>query len=306
MKRQYLHHAGNVPRSNRMGFFSFHATSHLCAWLLCVLFVFSVFVGTSPAFAQLLPQGVPGTPQAAQQPPQPVALRMHAVLGVNPPVAPPPQDESLKDVANLLAPMGFSGVEKINIVDRELMEGQEARFPINAIYSLVVARLPQEQQDTASLDIRLEMLSGDKIVNALSARAQARAGDTLVFRGVPLQPGELVVLLSRPSEGSPSKGESEPNEEQKQEKEEQQQPSKEESEQQEEEKEQKPEEGDSAENQQQDQQEQQQQEETGNEEEKHDDASLQSLLESLEEIDRREQKEIRNIRDRIDFKGGWW
>lgn len=273
--------------------FSFHAAM---AFLVILL-------GAFPAMAQLLPPGAPGTPQTAQQPPQPVALRMHAVLGVNPPVAPPPPDESLKDVASLLSPLGFSGVEKINIVDRELMEGQEARFPINAIYSLVVARLPQDQQDTAGLDIRIEMLSGDKIINALSARAQARAGDTLVLRGVPLQPGELVVLLSRPSEGSPSKGDSEQNEEQEKEGEEEQQPPKDESDEGDEEKENKPEEGESAEKEQQDQQ---QRESEAGEEEKHDDASLQSLLESLEEIDRREQKEIRNMRDRIDFKGGWW
>lgn len=262
--------------------------------------------GSVSAAAQLLPPAAPQNPGAA---PAPVVCAVTAVCGVNPPVAAPPADDRLAALEGVLKPLGFAGYEFIGTTARELAPGQETRFPINATYSAAVTLLPQQEGDAASMEVRIDALLDGKIVNALAGTVQARPGDTVVFRGMPLAPGELVVLLARPSEQSSDQSKSGEQNQQDQQEQEQTQPQEGQQEERQEQQEEK-------EKDQEQQQESESQEAQPAEEEQGDGAeeeakemeneSLHALLESLEETDKREQKEIRNVRQRIDFKGGWW
>ncbi|HRZ18389.1 MAG TPA: hypothetical protein P5141_12560, partial [Candidatus Hydrogenedentes bacterium] len=244
--------------------------------------------------------------------PAPVVCAVTAVCGVNPPVAAPPADDRLATLEGALKPLGFAGYEFIGTTARELAPGQETRFPINATYSAAVTLLPQQEGDAASMEVRIDALLDGKIVNALAGTVQARPGDTVVFRGMPLAPGELVVLLARPSEQSSDQSKSGEQNQQDQKDQEQTQPQ----EGQQKERQEQQEEKEEKEKDQEQQQESESQEAQPAEEEQGDGAeeeakemkneSLHALLESLEETDKREQKEIRNVRQRIDFKGGWW
>ncbi|HRZ81312.1 MAG TPA: hypothetical protein P5069_02580 [Candidatus Hydrogenedentes bacterium] len=258
------------------------------------LLVILAAAGGVSAAAQLLPPAAPQDPGGA---PPPVLCAVTAVCGVNPPVAAPPADDRLAALEGVLKPLGFAGYEFIGTTARELAPGQETRFPINATYSAAVTLLPQQEGDAASMEVRIDALLDGKIVNALAGTVQARPGDTVVFRGMPLAPGELVVLLARPSEQSSDQSKSG---EQDQQEQEQKQPQEEQQEEQQEQQEEK----------EKDQEQQPAEEEQGDgaeeEAKEMENESLHALLESLEETDKREQKEIRNVRQRIDFKGGWW
>jgi len=260
--------------------------------------------GSVSAAAQLLPPAAPQNPGAA---PAPVVCAVTAVCGVNPPVAAPPADDRLAALEGVLKPLGFAGYEFIGTTARELAPGQETRFPINATYSAAVTLLPQQEGDAASMEVRIDALLDGKIVNALAGTVQARPGDTVVFRGMPLAPGELVVLLARPSEQSSDQSKSGEQDQQEQEQKQPQEAEQKEQEQQEEkEKEKEQEKPQEAESQEAQPAEEEQGDGAEEEAKEMENESLHALLESLEETDKREQKEIRNVRQRIDFKGGWW
>lgn len=269
--------------------------------LHCLLTVLSAAGCGALAAAQIAPPAAAPGPGAA---PAPVACVLTAVCGINPPVAVPPADDRLAGLEGALKPLGFAGFEFVGTAERELAPDTETRFPINGTYSAAITLLPPQDGGTAAMEVRIEALLDGRIVTALAGTVQARPGDTVVFRGMPLAPGELVVLLTRPSEQSSEQsksdqGQQEQNQNQDQERQDQQT---EEKKQEEEKKEA------SGNEQEQRKQPEAEEQEDGTEEEKKDmeNGSLRALLESLEETDKREQKEIRNVRQRIDFKGGWW
>jgi len=271
--------------------------------LRCLLIAVSAAGCGALAAAQLAPPAAAPGPGTA---PAPVACVLTAVCGVNPPVAVPPADDRLAALEAALKPLGFAGYEFVGTAARELAPGQETRFPINATYSAAVTLLPSQDGDTAAMEVRIEALLDGKIVTALAGTVQARPGDTVVFRGMPLAPGELVVLLTRPSEQSSEQSKSDQNQ---QEQQDQQKQDQQQGQQQEEEKEQekeKQEEPQTAEEQETQPAAEEQEDGTEEEEKDMENGSLRALLESLEETDKREQKELRNVRQRIDFKGGWW
>lgn len=272
--------------------------------LRCLLIALSAAGCGVLAAAQLAPPAAAPGPGAA---PAPVACVLTAVCGINPPVAVPPADDRLTTLEAALKPLGFAGYEFVGTAARELAPETETRFPINGTYSATVTLLPPQDGDTAAMEVRVEALLDGKIVTALAGTVQARPGDTVVFRGMPLAPGELVVLLTRPSKQSsePSQSDQNQQEQEQQDQEEDQQKEGQQQEEKEQEKE-KQEEPQSAEEQEAQPAAEEQEDGTEEEEKDMENGSLRALLESLEETDKREQKELRNVRQRIDFKGGWW
>ena len=273
--------------------------------LRCLFMILSAAGCGALAAAQLAPPATAPGPGGA---PAPVACVLTAVCGINPPVAVPPADDRLAALETALKPLGFAGFEFVGTAARELVPETETRFPINGTYSAAITLLPPQDGDTAAMEVRIEALLEGKIVTALAGTVQARAGDTVVFRGMPLAPGELVVLLTRPSEQSSEQSKSDQSQQEQQKQEEEQKKEEQKGEKQEEQQpeEKKQEEPQNAEEQ--DAQPAAEEQEAGTEEEEKDmeNGSLRALLESLEETDKREQKEIRNVRQRIEFKGGWW
>lgn len=273
--------------------------------LRCLFIALSAAGCGALAAAQLAPPAAAPGPGAA---PAPVACVLTAVCGINPPVAVPPADDRLAALEAALKPLGFAGYEFVGTAARELAPETETRFPINGTYSAAVTLLPSQDGDTAAMEVRIEALLEGKIVTALAGTVQARPGDTVVFRGMPLAPGELVVLLTRPSEQSSEQSQSDQSQQEQEQQDQQKQDQQQGQQQQEEKKQEKEKQEESQTAEEQEAQPAAEEQEDGTEEEEKDmeNGSLRALLESLEETDKREQKEIRNVRQRIDFKGGWW
>lgn len=286
------------------------------------------------AAAQLLPQpSAPAGPQgpaaAPVQPPPPTPLgRMYAIHARGAVPEKLHVDEKLKPVAKLLSNLPFTSFDVISMHDNEMPWGQETLFPINAVYAMHVMPQALDEEQSITLRARVEMLqeSGDYI-NALDTMAQAAPQQALLFRGMPLNSDELVIILlvGMPPDPNQSQDDSQQSEEQPPE---QQEASKtepnaegetpennegegEESREGEQEKAEEGEmmqqdpqsagEGESNEEQAQslDADEQEGEHPKGTE-------NLEALLQSLEEIDKDEQVKERNRRDSIDFNGDWW
>jgi len=263
-------------------------------------------VQTPPQAGQLqAPQGVP-VPQAPvpnQAPPPPPLGRMYAMRASGAVPLKLNLDEKLKPVAAALETLPFTTYESISISENPLPWGQETLFPINALYAMHVTALAPESDGAIALRTRVEMLQGETFVNAIKADAHAVPNQALLFRGMPLGEDELVLVLlvSTPSnqqnEGGPSEEDSSPSEgEQAEGETAQPEPDSQE------EKNTETQEGENADAQQPEASEQ----DEGETEAPEGVQNLEALLESLDDIDRREQVEERNRRDRIDFKGDWW
>lgn len=216
-------------------------------------------------------------------------------------------DETLKPVESVLNSLkGYASFEKINVSDQELAQGAETRFPINGAYTMLVVPAGDDGKGSARLGVRIQLLDNGNLINAIETEANSRPGEALVFQGMPLSPGELVVVLVRGSEPGQQGGEGQDNQEQQQQ---QQQEQQEQQSRQEEQKEKEKGEEKEAEKQEAAKAEEKPaQEDKGveKEQEKQDQNNFEAILESLEEMDRREQKDVHYNRNSIDFNGDWW
>ncbi len=261
-------------------------------------------VQAPPQAGQLqAPQGVPVPKAPDQAPPPPPLGRMYAMRASGAVPLKLNLDEKLKPVAAALETLPFTTYESISINENPLPWSQETLFPINALYAMHVTALAPEADGAIALRTRVEMLQGETFVNAIKADAHAVPNQALLFRGMPLGEDELVLVLlvSTPSnqqnEGGPSEEDSSPSEgEQAEGETAQPEPDSQE------EKNTETQEGENADAQQPEASEQ----DEGETEAPEGVQNLEALLESLDDIDRREQVEERNRRDRIDFKGDWW
>jgi hypothetical protein len=265
-----------------------------------------------------LPQGMPA-PQATQGPPPNPIVSMFAIYAHGAVPEQPYMDETLKPMASALSKLPFTSYEAVSILENEAPWGQETRFTVNAKYNVNVTPTGQDEQGAIQLGVRIEMLQEDgTYLDALKAQALAAQNGALLFRGMPLNQGELVVVLlvGMPPDPNQQQGDSQQQEqnegEQEQQQQEQNQNKENEGDGEGEEQQQQNNEGEGegeGENQQQNQQQEMNQadeSEGEGEGEKEGMENLDALLESLEDTDKREQKEERNQRDRIDFKGDWW
>ncbi len=238
----------------------------------------------------------------AEAPPAPIA-RMYALYAHGAVPEQPHIDEEAKSLAPVLKKLPFTSYEAISILEQEVPWAEPTLFPINALYAMQVTPYPSEEDGFVQIHARVEMLQDDgQYVNALDTRAYAADREALLFRGMPLHRGELVIVLivAMPSDngqdGAPQEDDSEqPEDEQEQEQEQSEEP------------EDSDDDDSASEEERDDTADTREEEASETEEEPADDLeSLEALLESLEDIDRQEQKEELKQRDRIDFKGDWW
>ncbi len=248
----------------------------------------------------LLPQQAPA-PAAQSAPPSPIA-RMYAIHAQGAIPEQPHMDDALKAVAPMLKSLPFTTYRALSVVEKETPWGEEVLLPINAVYSMHVTAASSNEEGAIDVRARVEMLQGADYVNALDTHAQAAPNKALLFRGMPLGQGELVIalMMGTPQENGQS-GDSSQDAENEQTEEQENKPEQNDEEEQETE-------GESAAPQEKDMKPLEPETEEGEMEGESPEGveTLEALLESLEETDRREQIEERNRRDRIDFKGEWW
>ena len=256
-------------------------------------------------------------------------FKMYALLGQKKSAATTTLDEAMKPIEGALKGLPYTNYEKITVEERETSEGTDMQFPINAVYSLVVRPNGDDGQGAAKLDIHVDLMQDGKLIKALTAQAAAKPGDALLLRGMPLPPGELVIVLQRDAGDQKSQGGQSDKDQQEQDQQQQQQQSdqdkeskkddsekkldesKKDKKKEDEKKDKKEVKAEKKEDKDQDKQEQAQEQPSSEDEkkdsaEKKDAKNLESILKSLEDVDRKEQSEVRNKRDRIDFKGDWW
>ncbi len=135
-----------------------------------------------------------------------------------------------------------------------------------------------------TLDTRVQINEGTNKIDAVKAVAKAKLGEPLVYKGIKLNNDEYIIVLTLKSDGenqSQNKNQNqEENQDQKQEENQQDEQKTEEQ--------------------------QKQSEEKENEDNKKENRQIQLLLESLEEMDQKEQKEMLNERERILLPDKWW
>lgn len=248
------------------------------------------------ALASPAQMGMPALPDA-DAPPAPIA-QMYALYAHGAVPEKPHMDDRAKPIASLLEDLPFTSYELVALEERELPWGEETLFPISALYSMYISALPSDEEGLMEVLARVEMLqdNGD-YARALDTRALAAARQALLFRGMPLHRGELVIVLLLAMPGDDN-GDGTPDED--------------DSDQPEETPEQDEDEDPDAD--QQDTAAQEQDTDDTDETDRtdvdetmpEDIESLEALLESLEDIDRQEQREELRRRDRIDIKGDWW
>ena len=251
-------------------------------------------------------------------------FKMYAVMAQKASGDKAPPSAELKPVESLLKSLPYTRYEAITVSEQETPDGKETEFPINAAYTLVVRPDGRDEKGAARLDIHVDLMQEGKLVKALTAQAAAKAGDALLLRGMPLAPGELVIVLQRDRGDQNGQGQqNSQDQQQEQDKQEQQKaqndntPEQKEQDKEQEQQQQDKKEREKKEQEKKDAQAEQQKPDEGEQEpsaedkpeeasEKKETNNLESLLQSLEEVDRKEQAEVRNKRDRIDFKGDWW
>lgn len=265
---------------------------------------FCAVVLVVPVFAQ--PRMPSSTPVTQQQPPAAPIARMYAMKASGKVPQKLHIDETIKPVAKILEPLPFTTYESLAVTSQEIPWGQEVLFPINALYAFHATALSQQEDGTIALRARVEMLEGQSYVNALDTLAQAVPNHALLFRGMPLGQGELVIVLlvAMPSEQGEQRQSNEEESQNEQEQKDQKTANEQQSPQSEGET--PPEQHEQKEDSQEIKDRGEDKPEVGEGEEPERKENLDALLQSLEETDRREQMEERNRRDRIDFKGDWW
>jgi len=252
----------------------------------------------SGAMQQAPPRGIPAEEQAAQAP----KLHVVAVHATGDGTAREPLEEGLSAsglVRKALEALPFDRYEAVTDEEVEAPMGKDAPVPLNGIYSLHVTPTGPGEGGALALDARVEMLdpasAEDRYVNAIVTKAQLASGMPLIFRGLDLNVGELVVVLGlagdENQQGEGQSGQQNPDQQQddddkhgdqEQQGEQPQEP-------------QEPQE-----------QEQQSRAPEEQEEETPDLQNIEALLQSLEERDREEQEDQQKVRSGIRVRGDWW
>ncbi len=275
-------------------------------------------------------QGPSGGPLAAPPRPgdaavaEPLKFKMYALLGQKNANATAALDGDLTPIESVLKALPYTDYTRISVDERETPEGVETQFPINPVYTLAVQANGKDAQGAEKLDIHVDLMQDGKLIKALTAQAAAKPGDALLLRGMPLTPGELVIVLQRAAGDQSSQDGQSDQDQQKQDQQDQQKSDKDseskkddsdkkqdekknEEKNQDEKKDKKDAKADKKDDQEKDKQEQPAPEDAKKDSaDKKDSKNLESILQSLEDVDRKEQAEVRNKRDRIDFKGDWW
>jgi len=286
----------------------------------------------------------PPAPVAAPQAEEPLNVSLFAIKASAEGRGTPSIPEELKPIAKALAKLTPNDTfEIISVETRPGPFGQEVQLPINGLYTGYVTLNETRQASSGEGEVvdfnaRIEMLRGSDFINALSTRGEAVFNQALIFRGLELGQDELVVVIqvappesdqSDQGESSDESSEDEQEQEDQQEKDPEQQDDEqpqdlkeepqepqdpEENEEDpsegeqppelkpEEEGEQAPQDPDGESDEQQSAADKQEEEA----EEPKDMQTLEAMLENLEELDRKEQRNAHYRRTQVKVRGDWW
>ncbi len=184
-------------------------------------------------------------------------------------------------------------IQKLGIRDYELVykdkqtlsiqEKKELNYKVSE--KLNYCLVPKEviPPGIVMLDTRVQIEEGNKKVNAIQAVAKAKVGEPLVYKGIQLDNNDYIIILTLKSEDeNQSQGGEQNQQEQKQEQEQQK------------------------ENENNTEEQNNQKEQKDEKENKQENRQMQLLLESLDDMDQKEQKEMLNERERIMLPEKWW
>lgn len=262
---------------------------------------------TSPT-APLPPPMIARPPENGTQEAPPVKVHMLAVQATKEGRQDRNVPPELTKVGPILERLPFDSFSLVKEDEQSLQQGQEAKLSIDSQYCLyVLPQAPDENaQNTINLNARIAMTQNGSTVDALKTSGKAVAGQALIFRGLKHTPGELVVIMTlRQDNQGQNQDESQKQDNQDEQKKQDQENKDQESSAGEEDKKEDPQ---KPEDKSEDSQETQpaEQTEAQNGEPPKDMKEVDSILQSLEEMDRREQPQVRNRRDRLHVPQDWW
>lgn len=147
--------------------------------------------------------------------------------------------------------------------------------------------LPQEEasSEVYVLDTRVQITEGNKKLDAIKAIAKAKLGEPLVYKGIQLDNNNYIIIFTLKNEDENQSKGGEQNQEQQQKEQEQKE---------------------NQQNNQNKDEQKAQEEQNNNEENKKENRQMELLLESLDDMDQKEQKEMLNERERIMLPEKWW
>jgi len=197
--------------------------------------------------------------------------------------------EGNEAVSFILKRLGVNGFDVIYKDKQTIQDGNlsELQFPINEGIKFFIQ--PQGGKETGVFDLntRVQMEVEGNWLNIIEAIAKAKIGDPLVYKGISREGNDYIIILTLVRDSEKNQQGGNDNQQEGQDDKDQQEQKKET--QMEENKENK---------------------EEKKEDEKKEDANekkqIELLLESLEEIDQKEQKEMLNDRERIMLPDKWW
>jgi len=211
-------------------------------------------------------------------------------------------DAELKNLEKLFEKFPFDTFSLEAQREFEAPHGGPTTVPLNDVYALEVMPHRRLESGEVELDARIVSLAGDAPVGALITRAKAAPGQALIFRGMPLDDGELIVIMNFGRQDGDQGGQSSSDAEEDESEEQEQPPQFQEQDESDADQE------DSSEN---DADAQPRETETKSmaDEDVPSDKELQNLealLQSLEEQDQRERRELLNRQDWMEMRKDWW
>ncbi|HNR32830.1 MAG TPA: hypothetical protein PKI11_18205 [Candidatus Hydrogenedentes bacterium] len=222
-------------------------------------------------------------------------------------------DEELEPLKELLSALSYDTFKKLALTQMECTPGEEILLPIDDTFACVVRPDPVAAPEGAppvpgggGLTLNamvVDRSDPDAPVIALAAAAEMPLGQTILFRDIPRESGKLLVFLT------PSMGQSQQQQQQEQDRNDEQQQSEQQQDQEDqqedtEQQEQSPPQPDK-ENPEEQQAAQEESPAEEQDKEPKDMQNVQAVLEALEELDKREQKLMRDA-PALDTLREWW
>ncbi len=103
---------------------------------------------------------------------------------------------SLKSFSKIFKDLPYDTFQYLNEVEEEMLPQGETRVAINAVFSFYASIVGQNEEGGLEISTRVEMMEGNRAINALSADATMEPGKWLIYRGLPLNKGEMVLLMT--------------------------------------------------------------------------------------------------------------
>lgn len=134
--------------------------------------------------------GTPDVPEAPER------IRVLAIHATSEGRDRPSVDPTLTSVSAFLEELPYDTFREASFHDFTVAYGEEGRAELNDTYAFLCKPLRLSEADEVVLEAWITMGLGDKRVEALRVTGRATRGHGLVFRGLTMPQGELVVIMS--------------------------------------------------------------------------------------------------------------